>query len=164
MFTCSPRLVADHPDIEPCTKIGRGPVPFYPSPSKGVRFIYLFTLITVREVCTTAQTHSSQVGPHRCTLRTTRDERPSERSQQYGRERYIEGVSTLIHHIICSSPHFLRCGRTVPQIPRASQPVYHHRTLLVRIGRGQLGPATCAAMHGRAPRPCSLLQPRSAVN
>ena len=39
-----PRLVADHTHKEPCTKTaGRGPVPFYPSPSRGVRFIYLFT-------------------------------------------------------------------------------------------------------------------------
>ena len=31
------------PDKEPCTKTaGRGPVPFYPSPSRGVRVIYLF--------------------------------------------------------------------------------------------------------------------------
>ena len=38
-----PRLVADHTHKEPCTKTaGRGPVPFYPSPSRGVRFIYLF--------------------------------------------------------------------------------------------------------------------------
>merc|ERR1712078_505938 len=37
-----PRLVADHTHKEPCTKTaGRGPVPFYPSPSRGVRFIYL---------------------------------------------------------------------------------------------------------------------------
>ena len=34
-----PRLVADHTHKEPCTKTaGRGPVPFYPSPSRGVRF------------------------------------------------------------------------------------------------------------------------------
>ena len=38
-----PRLVADHTHKEPCTKTaGRGPVPFYPSPSRGVRVIYLF--------------------------------------------------------------------------------------------------------------------------
>ena len=40
-----PRLVADHTHKEPCTKTaGRGPVPFYPSPSRGVRFIYLLTV------------------------------------------------------------------------------------------------------------------------
>ena len=36
-----------HSHKEPCTKTaGRGPVPFYPSPSRGHRFIfiYLFTL------------------------------------------------------------------------------------------------------------------------
>ena len=39
-----PRLVADHTHKEPCTKTaGRGPVPFYPSPSREVSvFIYLF--------------------------------------------------------------------------------------------------------------------------
>merc|ERR1712078_949039 len=38
-----PRLVADHTHKEPYTKTaGRGPLPFYPSPSRGVRFIYLF--------------------------------------------------------------------------------------------------------------------------
>ena len=38
-----PRLVADHTHKEPCTKTaGRGPVPFYPYPNRGVRFIYLF--------------------------------------------------------------------------------------------------------------------------
>ena len=43
-----PRLVADHTHKEPCTKTaGRGPVPFYPSPSRGVRVIYLFTAICV---------------------------------------------------------------------------------------------------------------------
>ena len=40
-----PRLVADHTHKEPCTKTaGRGPVPFYPSPSTvevSVLFIYL---------------------------------------------------------------------------------------------------------------------------
>ena len=45
-----PRLVADHTHKEPCTKTaGRGPVPFYPSPSRGVRFIYLFTGCFIRE-------------------------------------------------------------------------------------------------------------------
>mmetsp|Transcript_11495 Transcript_11495/g.33756 ORF Transcript_11495/g.33756 Transcript_11495/m.33756 type:complete len:292 (-) Transcript_11495:480-1355(-) len=40
-----PRLVADHTHKEPCTKTaGRGPVPFYPSPSRGVRFIYFFSV------------------------------------------------------------------------------------------------------------------------
>ena len=39
-----PRLAADHTHKEPCTKTaGRGPVPFYPSPSREVSvFIYLF--------------------------------------------------------------------------------------------------------------------------
>jgi hypothetical protein len=46
-----PRLVADHTHKEPCTKTaGRGPVPFYPSPSRGVRFYLFIYLSAVRAV------------------------------------------------------------------------------------------------------------------
>ena len=125
-----PRLVADHTHKEPCTKTaGRGPVPFYPSPSRGVRFIYLRPQRAAHGTHT--RTHvsraSSKDKKHKCrasVCHASSTLNPAQRSHGRGSDEFWTSIRSV------SGPHATdnTAHRVTPSSPPAWPWPCHRRT------------------------------------